>query len=182
MHLKKNTINQLTRSQRGFSLIEILVAVLVMGVGVLGVTGLQMVSLQNNRDALLRTEALQMAYDILDRVRVNPGAGVAGIAYDGVDFDDAAVAPADCVANNCSAAQIGAFDIAMWKCALGGHNTEAACIALRTAALLPPITSQPGLPDGNGQITVSGAGVVNVSVRWSGFGDAQQTISIESQG
>ena len=73
MHLKKNKINQSTRSQRGFSLIEILVAVLVMGVGVLGVTGLQMVSLQNNRDALLRTEALQMAYDI-DRVDNGPQA------------------------------------------------------------------------------------------------------------
>lgn len=182
MHLKTKASIQLARFQRGFSMIELLVAVLVMGVGVLGVTGLQMVSLQNNRDALMRTEALQMAYDILDRVRVNPGAGVPGAAYDGIDFDDAAVAPADCVANNCTAAQMTAFDVAMWKCTLGGHNTEAACTAMRTALLLPPITSQPGLPDGNGQITVSGAGVVNVSVRWSGFGDAEQTISIESQG
>lgn len=182
MHLRKNKINQPMRPQRGFSLIEILVAVLVMGVGVLGVTGLQMVSLQNNRDALLRTEALQMAYDVLDRIRVNPGAGVLGIAYDGVDFDDAAVAPTDCIANNCTSAQITGFDIALWKCSLGGHNAEAVCTALRTANLIPPITSQPGLPNGNGQITVSGGGVVNVSVRWTGFGNAQQTISIESQG
>lgn len=182
MHLKTQTSSRLTSFQRGFSMIELLVAVLVMGVGVLGVTGLQMVSLQNNRDALMRTEALQMAYDILDRVRVNPGTGVPGTAYDGIAFDDAAVAPADCVANNCSAAQMVVFDVAMWKCTLGGHNTEAVCIDMRTDLLLPLITSQPGLPDGNGQITVSGAGVVNVSVRWSGFGDAQQTISIESQG
>ena len=46
-------------------MVELLVAVLVMGVGVLGVTGLQMVSLQNNRDALLRSEALQLAYDMM---------------------------------------------------------------------------------------------------------------------
>ena len=35
-------------------MIELLVAVLVMGIGVLGITGLQMVSLQNNRGALVR--------------------------------------------------------------------------------------------------------------------------------
>ena len=108
----------------GFSMIELLVAVLVMGIGVLGVTGLQMVSLQNNRDALLRTDALQMAYDILDRIRVNPGAGIPGADYDGVAFDDAPSAPSDCVANNCSAAQIAAFDIALWQCALGRNNED----------------------------------------------------------
>jgi len=56
----------------GFSMIELLVAVLVMGIGVLGITGLQMVSLQNNRGALLRSEAVMLAYDMLDRIRANP--------------------------------------------------------------------------------------------------------------
>jgi type IV pilus assembly protein PilV len=168
--------------QRGFSMIELLVAVLIMGVGVLGVTGLQMVSLQNNRDALMRTEALQMAYNILDRVRVNPGTGVPGANYDGVAFDDAPAAPADCVANNCSAGQMATFDLSLWKCALGGHSTETVCTDIRNNNLLPALTDQPGLPDGNGQIAVDGAGVISVSVRWSGFGDAQQTITIESQG
>jgi type IV pilus assembly protein PilV len=163
-------------------MIELLVAVLVMGIGVLGVTGLQMVSLQNNRDALLRTEALQMAYDILDRIRVNPGAGVAGANYDGVGFDDTPSAPSDCVANNCSAAQIAAFDVAMWQCALGGHNEDDVCVDLRDDELLPEITAQPGLPDGVGQIAVDGAGAITVSVRWSGFGDVQQTINLDSQG
>ena len=168
--------------QRGFSMIELLVAVLVMGVGVLGVTGLQMVSLQNNRDALVRTEALQLAYNILDRIRVNPGTGVPGANYDGIAFDDNPTAPADCVANNCSAAQMVNFDLSLWKCALGGHSTETVCTDIRGNNLLPAITDQPGLPDGNGQIDVDGAGVITVSVRWSGFGDAQQTIVIESQG
>ena len=64
---------KMTHSARGFSMIELLVAVLVMGIGVLGITGLQMVSLQNNRGALVRAEAVQLAYDILDRIRANPG-------------------------------------------------------------------------------------------------------------
>ncbi|NOX51847.1 MAG: type IV pilus modification protein PilV [Gammaproteobacteria bacterium] len=81
--LPKRAKGFLPKQAKGFSMLELLVAVLVMGVGVLGVTGLQMVSLQNNQDALLRGDALQQAYDILDRIRVNPGAAVPGIAYDG---------------------------------------------------------------------------------------------------
>ena len=50
----------------GFSMIELLVAVLVMGIGVLGITGLQVASMQNNREALLRGEAAQpMGYSLL---------------------------------------------------------------------------------------------------------------------
>lgn len=168
--------------QRGFSLVELLVAVLIISVGVLGVTGLQMVSLQNNRDALLRTEALQLAYNLMDRIRVNPGAGVAGAAYDGIGFDDVPNAPSDCVANNCSSAQMLAFDIALWKCSLGGHNEEDVCTDLRDDGLLPLVADLPGLPDGNGQVNVGAGGNISISIRWTGFGNAAQTVSIESQG
>ena len=67
-----------SRKQAGFSMTELLVAVLVMGVGVLGVTGLQLISLQNNQDALLRSEAVMLAYDMIDRVRANVPVDVAG--------------------------------------------------------------------------------------------------------
>ena len=170
------------KKSKGFSMIELLVAVLIMGIGVLGVTGLQMVSLQNNRDALLRTEALQMAYDILDRIRVNPGTGVPGADYDGVGFDDAPSNPADCIANNCSSDQIADFDIAVWQCALGGNNEDDVCAGLRDDDILPEVTAQPGLPEGVGQIAVDGAGNITVSVRWRGFADTLQTVNIASQG
>ncbi len=176
------------RTQGGFSMVELLVAVLVMGVGVLGVTGLQLVSLQNNRDALLRSEALQLGYNILDNIRVNPGAGVAGAAYAGVDFTDDPVAPTDCFANNCSAAQMTAFDIAVWQCSLGTFNEDVVCQNLRQNVILPAATAvggaaaQPGLPDGEGSIAIDGAGVITVTVRWTGFNGVQQTVTVESQG
>ena len=157
-------------------MVELLVAVLVMGVGVLGVTGLQVVSLQNNRDALLRSEALQMAYDVLDRMRIN-GAG----NYDGVAFDDEPEAPTDCFANDCSAAQMTDFDVAIWKCALGDHNETDVCADLRDGTILPAATEQPGLPDGQGAIDIDGAGMVTVSIRWTGFNGDQETLVVESQ-
>ncbi len=161
---------------RGFSMVELLVAVLVMGVGVLGVTGLQVVSLQNNRDALLRSEALQMAYDVLDRMRIN-GAG----DYDGVGFDDEPEAPTNCFANNCNTGQMTDFDIAIWKCSLGDHNETDVCDDLRGGDILPPVDRQPGLPDGQGSIAVDGAGIVTVSIRWIGFAGDIETLVVESQ-
>jgi type IV pilus assembly protein PilV len=70
-------------NQRGLSMIELLVAVLVLAIGILGITALQMVSLQNNRGALFRAEAVQLAYDMMDRIRANPEGAVPGAAYDG---------------------------------------------------------------------------------------------------
>lgn len=156
-------------------MVELLVAVLIMGVGVLGVTGLQMVSLQNNRDALLRSEALQMAYDIMDRIRVNGAANYA------VAFDDDPVAPTDCFAVNCSAAQMAVFDISVWKCSLGIHNELDVCDDLRQDTILPAVGDQPGLPDGEGEIVIAG-GIVNVSIRWTGFDGGVETLTVESQG
>lgn len=168
-------------SSRGFSLIELLVAVLVMGIGVLGVTALQMVSLQNNRDALERAEAVQLAYDIMDRIRANPGAA-AGVAYAGVDVGDGPPGANDCIANVCSAAQMVAFDVASWKCTLGGFHGDGVCQGLRAGGILPAEDQQPGLPQGDGSIEIDGAGTVTVTVQWTETNGQVQSVVIDSQG
>ena len=86
-------------------MIELLVAVLVLAIGVLGITALQMVSLQNNRGALFRAEAVQLAYDMMDRIRANPEGALPGAAYDGLAIADAPPGGANCVTANCSQAQ-----------------------------------------------------------------------------
>lgn len=169
----------------GFSMIELLVAVLVMGIGVLGITGLQVASMQNNREALLRSEAAQMAYSILDRIRANRigGAGIVGLAYDGLAVGDAPPNANDCQAANCSQAQMVAFDLAVWKCSLGSFDADGGCVALRAANVLPPTNQQPGLPQGDGSVVVNGAtGVITVTVQWMGSNNQLQTLSLETQG
>ena len=47
-------------SQRGFTLIEVMVAMLIVSVGILGVAGIQLVSLQQNQSAMLNSEALML--------------------------------------------------------------------------------------------------------------------------
>lgn len=57
---------------RGFSLIELLVAVLVLSVGLLGVAALQMTGLKVTDSSQLRTRATMAAYDVIDRLRADP--------------------------------------------------------------------------------------------------------------
>lgn len=59
------------KTQRGTTLIETMVALVVLSVGLLGIAALQMASLRNNRGAHFRSQAQVMAYDITDRMRAN---------------------------------------------------------------------------------------------------------------
>lgn len=64
--------------QAGAGLVEVLVAVLVLSVGLLGMAGAQLVSLRNNHSAWLRSEATLATYDIMDRMRANRDRALAG--------------------------------------------------------------------------------------------------------
>lgn len=61
----------LANRQRGVGLIEILVTVLIMATALLTLSALQMRSLQFNQSAYLRSQANILAYDIIDRMRLN---------------------------------------------------------------------------------------------------------------
>lgn len=62
------------RCEIGFSLVEVLVALLVLSIGLLGLAMLQVEGMKLNSDAHLRTQATILAYDILDRMRANKSA------------------------------------------------------------------------------------------------------------
>ncbi len=59
------------KNQLGVGLIEVLVAVLILGTALLTLTSLQTRSLQFNQTAYFRSQANILAYDILDRIRIN---------------------------------------------------------------------------------------------------------------
>ncbi len=56
---------------RGFSLIEVLVALLILAIGVLGIAALQFKALRYSHDANLRTQISYLASDIADKMRIN---------------------------------------------------------------------------------------------------------------
>jgi len=59
------------RTQKGVGLLEVLIAVVIVAIGLLGLAGLQTVSLQLNQGALVRSQASNLAYDITERIRAN---------------------------------------------------------------------------------------------------------------
>ena len=93
--------------QGGFTLIEVMIAVLVLLVGLLGVAGIQIVSFQNNQGAYFRSQATFMASDFLDRMRANP-AGRSISAYDGVNTNSVTAPSCDIASSaGCSDFRIG---------------------------------------------------------------------------
>ena len=59
------------RRQRGVSIVEALVAFVILSVGLLGIAGLYLESVRSNRTALTRTAAVQLANDLADRIRLH---------------------------------------------------------------------------------------------------------------
>lgn len=74
-HINKQSASrdcrELADHDGGFTLIEVLVALVVLSIGLLGVAGMQLVGLRGNLSAASRTQASYLADDILDRMRAN---------------------------------------------------------------------------------------------------------------
>lgn len=94
---------------RGFSLIEVLIALIVLSVGMLGIAGLYVQSLQAGRTSVFRHNAVTLAGDVADRIRANPSAGATYAAGVGADKN--------CVNGgiDCSPADMAQHDINLWE-------------------------------------------------------------------
>ncbi len=136
------------RAASGFTLVETLVAVLVLSIGLLGIAALQLSSLRSNSTATQRTQATFLAHDIIDRMRANRRAAVNDSAYLLTFADFAAVpVPAD------PTAPLAERDLSQWK--------------EQILAVLPKNSVTGADPDA--QITRppgAAPGVFTVSLRW----------------
>jgi type IV pilus assembly protein PilV len=134
-------------SQQGFTLIEVLVATLVLTVGILGVAAMQMVSFQTNQSAYARSQAVYLAQDMFDRMRANPSGYQTTSIYNGIDTNDSNTIPAtpNCVASTsgCTATQMAQQDVREW--------------AANFVDVFTATDYRPTLPGGRGQLTRNGS-------------------------
>ena len=98
-----------SRTQRGFSLVEVMIALIIMSVGMLGIAGLYVQSMQAGRTSIFRHNAVTLAGDVADRIRSNPRAGVAYTAATGTNNN--------CIAmdTDCDEAEMAGHDILLWQ-------------------------------------------------------------------
>jgi type IV pilus modification protein PilV len=102
---------------RGLTLIECLVALVVLAIGLLGMAGLMVQGLRNGHDALLRSQAVNLVTDMAERIRANPAA--AG-AYDCATYPSGPstrnCVPTDStLGTNCTASDLAEDDLARWQ-------------------------------------------------------------------
>jgi len=114
---------------RGFSLIEVLVAMVVLSIGLLGLAALQIAALRSAGDSGIRAQATLLLNELAERVHANDGATAAnyvtamnaGIACGTLPgpycsaFHDGTVFVAS---QTCTVAQMASFDLWSWQCGM----------------------------------------------------------------
>ncbi len=163
-----SNLNAISRrkSQSGFTLIEVLVSSLILAIGLVGVAGLQALSLKNNQSAYMRSQANALAYGLADRMRSNVVAANAG------SYDPAAAATRkSCTtAIGCSAQQLAQNDLSEWLTALAAN--------LPMGEGFVCIDSTPNDGDGVGNPQCDGAGTqFSVKVWWDDNRDGAVTVT-----
>ena len=147
--------------QCGFSLIELLVALIIFSIGLLAVAGLQTVSKRANYESLQRTSAAQLANGVLEDMRTNGGGIDIYLAAGDIGGGSRGAQPVpNCQAGaECNAAQKAAFDLWSWEQMLDG-NLETIAGAAAGGLLLPTLCiAGPA---------AGGAGTYRVSIVWRG--------------
>jgi type IV pilus assembly protein PilV len=137
----------------GFTLLEVLVALVVLSIGLLGLSGLQTTSLRNNHAAFLRSQATLLNNDIADRMRANRDSATAG----NYNIDYAGTPTVVSCVGSCSAVQVAQIDVAEWRAYVER------------------------LPGGESEINVDADGVAEIKVRWADARDSANKLQLVSR-
>lgn len=104
------------RRQHGISLIESLVAIVIMALGILGILGVQMRTLTDTSTTVRRAQAIRLIEDLSERMRVSPNALLSIKDYEsGYDEKGSAMTASDCANTACTPAQQAKYDLKQWK-------------------------------------------------------------------
>ena len=150
------------RGQTGVGMVEVLVALVVMSVGMLGIASLYVTTLQAKTTSLSRMKAVNLASDMVDRIRANPGA----VASYALAANGATTATA-CESATCTAAQIAAYDLNKWD-----------------TMVKDGITGLPGTVNRNIAITAATdttPAIVTINLSWTEVNSGTLTYAVQVQ-
>ncbi|MEH3087647.1 MAG: type IV pilus modification protein PilV [Xylophilus ampelinus] len=154
------------RFHEGFTLVEVLVAIVVLSFGVLGLVGLQALSLQSTREARLQSSAVRLAEEMAELMRINKMVAIKTTAAENPYLIDNFTGTVPATSANCftaactSGADLARWDVANW---LDRIRTELPGARVVICADSVPYDSG-GLPrwacDGN-------AGMLAIKIGWT---------------
>ena len=98
------------RRQRGISLIESLVAIVVMALGILGILGVQMRTLTDTQAGVRRAQAIRLIEDLGERLQNNPDA-LGNLSV----YTTKPTSSDDCASTPCAADKLATYDIKQWR-------------------------------------------------------------------
>jgi type IV pilus assembly protein PilV len=153
----RNNIIQHHSSQKGFTLLEAMIALVIFSISLIGIAGLQSQSLSFSQSAYLRSQATYLVYDMLDRMRANREAAESG-NYDVSLGTTAPTATCMGTGSSCSQANIASADIYEWL-----QNVK---------------TTMPGGDASVTRTTSGGAQIISISVYWDDKAEADGTNDI----
>ena len=105
-----------SRKQRGITLLESMIAIVVAALGILGILGVQMRTLADTQTSMRRAQAIRLIEDMSERMKVNPNALLSindytsSFAKKAEDYSSA-----DCSTSACTPTKQAAFDLKLWK-------------------------------------------------------------------
>lgn len=144
MMIIKQSGNSPLRRQIGTSLIEVMVAVTILAVGLLGIAGIQLMTKQSTFDSAQRTTATMLANFIIERVRANPvvlttyagDATTPAAAVGGTSLGDTEPVPNCTSVAPCTTLELATHDLWEWEQLIDGASEKSG--TAKTGGLLQP--------------------------------------------
>lgn len=148
----------MNNKQRGFSMIEILITLVIIAIALLGTAGLQLYAMRNTKSADQRNQAVFLASELIERMEANKAGAVAGsYVINGVA---ATTATTDCMAGTCNSTQIASYDLAQWTASVASAVPGASWdVSAAVAGLLATYTVRVQWTDRDKQAANGVAGI-----------------------